>query len=87
MGSFADTLLNLAQGIDPRPVEPSRERKSVGSETTFPEDLREREAVRTNRATDGDRLRDLAERARPSRAYGDLEAALPRLPDHHAQQQ
>lgn len=45
VGSFADTLLNLAHGIDPRPVEPSRERKSVGSETTFPEDLREREPL------------------------------------------
>lgn len=42
VGSFAETLLALAHGIDPRPVEPSRERKSVGSETTFPEDLRDR---------------------------------------------
>ncbi len=45
VGSFAETLLALAQGIDPRPVEPSRERKSVGSETTFPEDLRDRERL------------------------------------------
>lgn len=45
VGSFAETLLALAHGIDHRPVEPSRERKSVGSETTFPEDLRDRERI------------------------------------------
>ena len=41
VGSFAETLWDLAHGIDERPVEPNRERKSVGSETTFPEDLRD----------------------------------------------
>lgn len=39
VGSFAATLQALAQGIDDRPVEPHRQRKSVGNETTFPEDL------------------------------------------------
>ncbi len=39
VGSFADTLQALSLGIDERPVEPHRQRKSVGNETTFPEDL------------------------------------------------
>lgn len=39
VGSFADTLWALSLGIDDRPVEPHRQRKSVGNETTFPEDL------------------------------------------------
>jgi DNA polymerase-4 len=32
-------LWELAQGIDPRPVVPDREAKSIGSEDTFDEDL------------------------------------------------
>ncbi len=39
VGRFAETLCALAHGVDDRPVEPHRERKSIGSETTFPVDL------------------------------------------------
>jgi len=39
VGSFAETLLALAHGIDDRPVEAHRVRKSIGNETTFPIDL------------------------------------------------
>ena len=39
VGSLADWLLKLAHGIDERPVQPSRERKSLSSETTFAHDL------------------------------------------------
>lgn len=46
VGSFAKTLLLLARGIDERPVEPHRERKSLGSETTFPQDLTELSELR-----------------------------------------
>lgn len=35
----------LARGIDRRPVVPDRERKSLGRETTFPEDIADREVV------------------------------------------
>lgn len=43
--NLADHLHELAQGIDHRPVSNDRERKSIGSETTFDVDLRSREAV------------------------------------------
>ena len=39
VGSAADWLQQLAHGIDDRPVEPNRQRKSVGSENTFARDL------------------------------------------------
>src|SRR6187399_415500 len=39
VGSLADWLRQLAQGIDERPVVPNRETKSSGSENTYPEDL------------------------------------------------
>ena len=39
VGRRASTILNLAAGIDPRPVSPDREAKSISSETTFVRDL------------------------------------------------
>jgi len=39
-------LWDLSQGIDPRPVEPDRGAKSIGSEDTFDEDLAGKEALR-----------------------------------------
>ncbi|MFN7914221.1 MAG: DNA polymerase IV [Vicinamibacterales bacterium] len=47
VGSLCDWLLQLAHGVDPRPVTPNRVRKSSGSERTYAEDL-----------TDQDRIRD-----------------------------
>jgi DNA polymerase-4 len=38
-GKSGDWYYELARGQDDRPVQPDRERKSSGSETTFPEDL------------------------------------------------
>ena len=34
-GKHGDFYYHMARGIDLRPVEPTRERKSIGSETTF----------------------------------------------------
>jgi DNA polymerase IV len=39
VGSAAEWLLQLAHGIDDRPVEPARPAKSCGSETTYPQDI------------------------------------------------
>ncbi len=38
-GSFGDRLYELSQGIDSRPVQPDRIRKSISVENTFSEDL------------------------------------------------
>jgi DNA polymerase-4 len=39
VGSLADWLRQLANGVDDRPVVPNRETKSSGSENTYPQDL------------------------------------------------
>ena len=45
VGSHAGWLLDLAHGIDNRPVEPSRPRKSVGTENTFAQDIADRARI------------------------------------------
>jgi len=42
IGSSAGWLIDLAHGIDNRPVEPFRPRKSVGTENTYAEDIEDR---------------------------------------------
>jgi len=46
VGSLADWLKQLANGIDDRPIVPNREAKSSGSENTYPEDLTDLETIR-----------------------------------------
>jgi DNA polymerase-4 len=46
VGSLADWLRQLANGIDERPVVPNREAKSSGSENTYPEDLTDLDTIR-----------------------------------------
>jgi DNA polymerase-4 len=46
VGSFAQRLKSLAVGEDERPVDPSDERKSISSETTFAEDTEHRPTLR-----------------------------------------
>jgi DNA polymerase-4 len=46
VGSMADWLRQLSNGIDERPVTPHREAKSSGSENTYPEDLTDPEVIR-----------------------------------------
>jgi DNA polymerase IV len=57
VGSTAEWLQRLAHGLDERPVEPNRPRKSVGSENTFARDLRDLAEIR--RAVD-EMARDVA---------------------------
>ena len=47
VGSLADWLRQLANGVDNRPVTPNREVKSSGSENTYPEDLTDIATIRT----------------------------------------
>jgi DNA polymerase-4 len=47
VGSLADWLVQLAKGVDDRPVVPNREAKSSGSENTYPEDLIDLDAIRS----------------------------------------
>jgi DNA polymerase IV len=46
VGSHADWLRALADGIDPRPVVPHRAAKSCGTENTFARDLTDLDAIR-----------------------------------------
>src|SRR3954471_973076 len=46
VGSLADWLRQLANGVDDRAVTPNREAKSSGSENTYPEDLTELATIR-----------------------------------------
>jgi DNA polymerase-4 len=46
VGSLADWLRQLANGVDDRPVVPNREAKSSGSENTYPDDLTDLETIR-----------------------------------------
>jgi DNA polymerase-4 len=46
VGSMADWLKQLANGIDDRPVVAHRETKSSGSENTYPEDLTDLDTIR-----------------------------------------
>jgi DNA polymerase-4 len=46
VGSLADWLRQLANGVDERPVVPNREAKSSGSENTYPEDLTDADTIR-----------------------------------------
>jgi DNA polymerase-4 len=46
VGSLAEWLRQLANGVDDRPVEPNRETKSSGSEVTYNEDLTDINEIR-----------------------------------------
>jgi DNA polymerase-4 len=46
VGSLAEWLKQLANGVDDRPVVPNRQAKSSGSETTYAEDLTDISAIR-----------------------------------------
>jgi DNA polymerase-4 len=45
VGSWAEGLRRLSFGEDPRPVDPNRERKSIGCEETYAKDLADAETI------------------------------------------
>src|SRR5436309_8480298 len=47
VGSLAEWLRQLANGVDDRPVVANREAKSSGTENTYPEDLSDLDVIRT----------------------------------------
>jgi DNA polymerase-4 len=51
VGSLADWLRQLANGIDEREVQPNRESKSSGTENTYPQDLTDPGVIRQETAT------------------------------------
>ncbi len=51
VGSLADWLRQLANGIDDRAVQPNRESKSSGSENTYPQDLTDPGVIRQETAS------------------------------------
>lgn len=68
LGSSAQHFWELSHGVDPRPVVPDHEAKSVGAQDTFDEDLRGEEALRPHIHSQalrvGRRLRKSAVKAR-----------------------
>ncbi|OCC23687.1 DNA polymerase IV [Croceicoccus estronivorus] len=61
-GSFADYLYRAARGIDLRPVQPDRPRKSVGGERTFAHDISTGSALRETLDTIADIVWERIER-------------------------
>jgi DNA polymerase IV len=56
VGSLANWLQQLAQGVDDRPVVPHRDAKSSGTENTYPADLTDLDEIKTE-------VREMAEQA------------------------
>jgi len=62
-GSSGPWFYGIARGIDERPVNPDRERKSSGSETTFEEDLMDTDRIEAEIAALADKVFGWCERA------------------------
>ena len=52
VGSYAETLRRMSFGDDPREVNPHSERKSIGCENTFAEDLKDLETITRSHTED-----------------------------------
>lgn len=80
LGKQGVQMHELANGIDQRQVEPVRESKSVGRETTFPQDIRERYVLETILFTLTD---DVCHTLRSSGLKGKTVSIKIRYPDFH----
>jgi DNA polymerase-4 len=69
-GSLADHIYLLANGVDPRPVEPYHERKSIGQEVTFAEDVGNLEFLHTTLLSQSETIaRELRQRKLEAKTF------------------
>jgi DNA polymerase-4 len=83
-GKAGSWYYDIARGWDDRPVQPDRERKSSGSETTFPEDFTDPRSNRGRRDCDGQRCLGLVREGKFSRSDRDGEDQIGRLSVVHS---
>ena len=81
LGKQGIMMHEMANGIDNRPVEPVRESKSVGRETTFPQDISEKYLLETILFTLTD---DVCHTLRSSNLKGKTVSIKIRYPDFHS---
>ena len=81
LGKQGIMMHEMANGIDNRPVEPVRESKSVGRETTFPQDISEQYLLETILFTLTD---DVCHTLRSSNLKGKTVSIKIRYPDFHS---
>lgn len=81
LGKQGVIMHEVANGIDNRPVEPVRESKSVGRETTFPQDISEQYVLETILFTLAD---DVCHTLRASSLKGKTVSIKIRYPDFHS---
>ncbi|MBE6111841.1 MAG: DNA polymerase IV [Peptococcaceae bacterium] len=81
LGKQGIMMHEVANGIDNRPVEPVRESKSVGRETTFPKDISEQYLLETILFTLTD---DVCHTLRSSNLKGKTVSIKIRYPDFHS---
>ncbi|MBQ3509475.1 MAG: DNA polymerase IV [Peptococcaceae bacterium] len=81
LGKQGIMMHEVANGIDNRPVEPVRESKSVGRETTFPQDISEQYLLETILFTLTD---DVCHTLRSSNLKGKTVSIKIRYPDFHS---
>lgn len=80
LGAWGDALYELSRGIDERPVETSREMKSVSAERTFPRDLYDEEQMRRALA---DLSAEVSRRLKADEVRGKTIAIKVRFGDFH----
>jgi DNA polymerase-4 len=80
LGAWGDALYELAHGVDERPVETSREVKSVSSETTFAQDLYD---IKEMRRVLGELSREVARRLQDEQVRARTVAIKVRFSDFH----
>ncbi len=84
-GKAGSWYFEIVRGRDDRPVQPDRERKSSGSETTFPEDLIDPVRIEAGVIAMADEVWDWCEKAKRSGPDRHGQNQMVKLPDIHSQ--